>query len=289
MAIRIIPRLDIKGPNLVKGIHLEGLRVLGAPEAFARHYSQAGADELLYMDVVASLYERNSLHDMISRTAAAVFIPITVGGGIRTMDDIKSVLRAGADKVALNTAAVAHPDIIQQASRAFGSSTIVGAIEAVRQPNGRYLASTDNGRQETGLGVFDWACQLEEYGAGELLVTSVDREGTGKGFDLELIRGVASRVSIPVVAHGGAGQADHVREVLVEGQADAVAIGGLFHYGYVAAHGQGDAASDEGNREFLKSGRTFGRLTPVGIQELKLRLQEAGLDVRLDQKDVGDG
>lgn len=291
MAVRIIPRLDIKGPNLVKGIHLEGLRVLGSPEEFARHYYEAGADELIYADVVASLYERNSLHDIISRTAARIFIPITVGGGIRSLADIKGVLRAGADKVSLNTAAVSNPGILREASRAFGSSTIVVAIEAVRQPDGRYLASTDNGRQETGLDVFDWARRVEELGAGELLVTSVDREGTGKGFDLDLVRKVASLVSIPVIAHGGAGSAAHVRAVVAEGRADAVAVASLFHYQYVDAHSQRKAANGEGNLEFLKSGRTFGRLETIGVQELKRRLRDEGIAVRLDSdaRDVRHG
>src|SRR5687768_12832896 len=149
--IRIIPRLDIKGPNLVKGIHLEGLRVLGKPEAFARHYYESGADELLFVDIVASLYERNNLLPLIERVAGEVFIPLCVGGGLRSLDDIKSVLRAGADKVTLNTAAIRRPQLVHEASRQFGASTIVISIEAIRQPDGRYEAFTDNGRERTGI------------------------------------------------------------------------------------------------------------------------------------------
>src|SRR3989338_3631035 len=175
--IRIIPRLDIKGQNLVKGIHLEGLRVLGKPEQYARHYYEAGADELAYMDVVASLYNRNSLHYIISRTAREIFIPLMVGGGLRTIDDIRSVLRAGADKVSINTAAINNPQIISEAANIFGSSTIVVAIEAIKEKNGRYLAYTDNGRQFTGIDVMEWAKRVEELGAGEIMITSVDREG----------------------------------------------------------------------------------------------------------------
>src|SRR3990167_373236 len=198
--IRIIPRLDIKGPNLVKGIHLEGLRVLGKPEQYARHYYEAGADELAYMDVVASLYNRNSLHDIISRTAKEIFIPLMVGGGLRTIDDIRMVLRAGADKVSLNTAAIHNPQIIKEAANKFGSSTIVVTIEAIKERDGRYLAYTDNGRQFTGV---------EVLGAGEIIITSVDREGTGEGFDLELTRAISEAVSIPVIAHGGGGKIEH--------------------------------------------------------------------------------
>src|SRR3989338_7010492 len=189
--IRIIPRLDVKGPNLVKGIHLEGLRVLGRPEEFAAQYYLEGADELMYMDVVASLYNRNSLHDIIAKAAKKIFIPLTVGGGLRTIEDIRGVLRAGADKVSLNTAAIKNPEIISEASRKFGSSTIVISIEAIRQPDGRYLAYTDNGREYTGVEVLEWAKRVETLGAGEIMLTSVDKEGTGSGYDIELTRMVA--------------------------------------------------------------------------------------------------
>ena len=154
--IRIIPRLDLKGPNLVKGIHLEGLRVLGDPSSFAKYYYENGADELLFMDVVASLYDRNSLHDIISETVKNVFIPITVGGGIRTLEDIKQVLRAGADKVCLNTAAIKNPEIIRKAALRFGSSTIVASIEAIKNEDEKYYCFTDNGREYTGIDVFSW-------------------------------------------------------------------------------------------------------------------------------------
>ena len=166
MNVRLIPRLDIKGPNLVKGIHLEGLRVLGKPERFARWYYEQGADELLYMDVVASLYQRNSLLDIVRRTSREIFIPLTVGGGLRTLDDIREVLRAGADKVALNTAAINRPELVREAAECFGSSTIVVSIEAIRKPDGRYEAYTDNGREKTGVDVFEWAVRAAELGAG---------------------------------------------------------------------------------------------------------------------------
>ena len=164
--IRVIPRLDIKGPNVVKGIHLEGLRVIGRPDEIARYYYEAGADELFFMDTVASLYERNSLGEIISKTASEIFIPLTVGGGLRTVEDMAKALRAGADKICLNTAAIKNPKVVREAARTLGSSTIVIAIESIRESDGRYLAYTDNGREYTGVEVLDWAKQVEELGAG---------------------------------------------------------------------------------------------------------------------------
>jgi cyclase len=279
--IRIIPRLDIKGPNLVKGIHLEGLRVLGKPEDFARFYYENGADELIYIDVVASLYERNSLHEIITRTASEVFIPLTVGGGLRTVEDIRSVLRAGADKVSLNTAAIRNPDFIHEASRIFGSSTIVVTIEAIRQPDGKYLAYVDNGREHTGVDVVDWARKAEQLGAGEILLTSVDRDGTGAGYDCDLIRSVADAVAIPVIASGGPGRAEHVHDVITEAHADAVAVASLLHYDAMKKLAAFDSdASSEGNVEFLKSGRTFTKIAAVALPDLKEYLIAEGLQCR---------
>ena len=177
--IRIIPRLDIKGPNLVKGIHLEGLRVLGKPENFAKLYYNQGADELIYQDTVASLYQRNNLTDIINRTVENIFIPLTVGGGIRTLEDINTILRAGADKVSINTAAINNPGFIDEASRAFGSSTIVIAIEVIKQPDGSFLAYTDNGREYTGVEVIEWAKQVENRGAGEILLHPLIKKAQG--------------------------------------------------------------------------------------------------------------
>ncbi|MCW3070127.1 MAG: imidazole glycerol phosphate synthase subunit HisF [Bacteroidetes bacterium] len=277
--IRIIPRLDIKGPNLVKGIHLEGLRVLGKPEEFAKHYYEQGADELMYMDVVASLYGRNSLFDIISRTAKELFIPLTVGGGLRTIDDIKNVLRAGADKVSLNTAAIKDPQIIRQASLKFGCSTIVVTIEVIRQSDGSYLAFTDNGREDTGVEAISWARQAEELGAGEIVLTSVDREGTGTGFDIELIKKITDAVSVPVIAHGGAGKPGHIASAIKDGGASAVAVASTLHYGYAATRTAGNQT--EGNTEFLKSGRTFSKIEPHSIREIKEYLVNNEIDTRI--------
>lgn len=277
--IRIIPRLDIKGPNLVKGIHLEGLRVLGKPEDFARYYYETGADELLYMDVVASLYNRNSLHDIISKTAKEIFIPLTVGGGLRTIDDIKEVLRAGADKVSLNTAAAKNPGFIREAANIFGSSTIAVSIEAIKQPSGEYFAYIDNGREETGLEVLEWAQRVESLGAGEIILTSVDAEGTGLGYDLELVKLVAKKVSIPVVACGGAGSLESIRAVVSDAGADAVSLASMLHYGFIKQNRQ-DFKEGEGNVEFLKSGKTFSKIAPITIPQIKKFLTEKGITCR---------
>jgi cyclase len=278
--IRIIPRLDIKGPNLVKGIHLEGLRVLGKPSDFAKYYYEQGADELMFMDVVASLYERNSLHDIISETAKSIFIPITVGGGLRSISDIKEVLRVGADKVCLNTAAIKNPQLIRDASRMFGSSTIVVAIEAIRESNGTYLAYTDNGREYTGVDVFQWAQQIDELGAGEIVITSVDREGTGQGYDLELISRITNLVGIPVIAHGGAGKQAHVVDALKGGNISSAMISSLFHYHFIKEN-ESRASSLEGNVEFLNQKRSFHTFEPCSIEDVKGTLKSNQIDCRL--------
>lgn len=280
MNYRVIARLDIKGPNLVKGVHLEGLRVLGKPEDFAKFYYENGIDELIYQDVVASLYERNSLKEMISRTAAVIFIPLTVGGGLRTVDDIREVLRAGADKVSINTAAIRNPQLIEDASKEFGSSTIVIAIEAIKHPNGKYYAYIDNGREETGVEVLSWAKKVEELGAGEILLTSVDRDGTGEGYDLELIELVSKQVNIPVIAHGGPGKASDVEKGIRAG-ADAVAVASILHYD-VVSRGliSTDISKEEGNTVFLKAGMQFKKITGSSIKEIKSSILNAGYGCR---------
>lgn len=277
--VRIIPRLDIKGPNLVKGVHLEGLRVLGKPEDYADYYYNQGADELLYMDIVASLYERNSLDDIISRTAKKIFIPLIVGGGLRTVEDVRRVLRAGADKVSLNTAAIRNPQIIADAANIFGSSTIAVTIEAIKQSDGTYQAFTDNGREYTGKEVVEWAKEIASLGAGEIIITSVDREGTGKGFDTELTSQVTAAVSIPVVACGGAGDAADVATVVKTSGVQAVGVASVFHYELVQKHRVLEGY-EEGNLDFLKTTEIPKTFTPTSIQELKKSLFEAGIPCR---------
>lgn len=226
---RLIARLDVKGPNLIKGIHLEGLRVIGDPQVYATRYYEQGADELLYIDVVASLYGRSSLGDIVARAARDVFVPLTVGGGLRSVDDVRAMLRAGADKVAINTAATRRPELVTEIAERFGSQCMVLSIEAKRSGPAKWEAFTDNGREHTGLDVVEWARRGAALGAGELLLTSVDQEGTRKGLDLELIESVSQAVSIPVIASGGVGSAEHVIAGVAHG-ADAVAIADILHY-----------------------------------------------------------
>jgi imidazole glycerol-phosphate synthase subunit HisF len=228
--IRLIARLDIKGPNLIKSVHLEGLRVMGSPNEHALRYYQQGADELIYMDCVASLYGRNHLGDIVSAAAKDIFIPMTVGGGIRSVDDATQILRAGADKVAVNTAAVGRPQLITEIANRFGSQCMVLSIEAKQISLDHWEVYTDNGRERTGLNVIDWVKQGVAMGAGEVLLTSVDREGTRKAFDVALVDAVTTEVSVPVIASGGMGKPEDLTDVVKLGGADAVAMADILHY-----------------------------------------------------------
>lgn len=228
--LRIIARLDVKAPNLIKGVHLEGLRKLGDPREFAERYYRDGIDEIIYIDAVASLYERNTITDLVRHTASNVFIPITAGGGVRSVDNARDLLRAGADKVAVNTAALKRPELINEISTAFGAQCMVLSVQAKWQ--GTYWeAYCDQGRQHSGRDVMDWVLEAQELGAGEVLLTSIDCEGTQKGFDLPLTRRVAEALKIPVIASGGMGTFSHFQAVVEEGHADAVAMAHVLHYG----------------------------------------------------------
>lgn len=228
--IRIIPRLDIKGSNLIKGVHLEGLRIVGDPEEYAKKYYMDGADELIFMDIVASLYGRNYLTEVVRKTANKIFIPLTVGGGIRTTHDVKELLRAGADKVAINTAAVRNPTLITEIAHQFGSQCMVLSIEAKRVGDKSWEVFTDCGRERTGIDVIEWAKTVVGLGAGEILVTSIDNEGTRRGFDVDLIRAVTSAVTVPVIASGGMGNLQHFAQCVNLGGASAVAMADILHY-----------------------------------------------------------
>jgi cyclase len=230
MPARLIARLDIKGENLIKGVQMEGLRVMGNPYDFARRYYEAGVDELLYVDIVASLYGRSKLTEVVRRTAQDVFVPMTVGGGIRSIDDVTELLRAGADKVAINTAAVANPDFISQVAKRFGSQCMVLSIEAKQQAAGKWEVYTETGRERSGVDVVEWVQRGVALGAGEVLVTSIDREGMRKGYDTGLIAAVASVVEVPVIASGGYGRLGDLGAALDQG-ADAVAVADALHYG----------------------------------------------------------
>ncbi len=228
--IRLIARLDVKGPNLIKGVNLEGVRVIGCPTEYAQHYYQQGADELIYMDCVASLYGRNSLHNIIEQVASDVFIPLTVGGGIRSVEDVNRLLRYGADKVAVNTAAVLNPHLISEIACRFGSQCMVLSVEAKELGIGHWEVYTDNGRERTGIDVVDWVRRGVELGAGEILLTSVDRDGTRLGFDIDLIKAVTSTVSVPVIASGGMGKPADAVVAVQFGGADAIAMADILHY-----------------------------------------------------------
>lgn len=243
--VRLIARLDIKGPNLIKGVHLEGLRVLGSPYDFARRYYEQGVDEIIYIDIVASLYGRSKLTDIVRSAAHDVFVPITVGGGIREVNDVHELLRAGADKIAINTAAVRRPALVTEIARRFGSQCVVLSIEAKQQSAGHWEVFTDCGRERSGIDVLDWAKRGVELGIGEILLTSIDREGTRKGFDIALTRAVTDAVNVPVIASGGYGVPSDLTTV-VEAGAAAVAVADALHFDRITVPGLRAAALSAG-------------------------------------------
>ena len=228
--IRLIARLDIKSEYLVKGIQLEGLRKLGNPNDFSKRYYEQGIDEIIYMDIVASLYDRNSLLHIIKSATKNIFIPLTVGGGIRSTDNVRDALQAGADKVAINTAAIKKPKLISDVANYFGSQCMVLSIEAKKNFHNKWEVYFDNGREKTGKDVLEWAKKGEDLGAGEILLTSVDNEGGQKGMDIELIKAVTNSVSIPVIASGGVGSIEHISEAINHSNVDAIAMAHVLHH-----------------------------------------------------------
>ena len=231
LKMRIIPCLDVKDGRVVKGVNFVDLVDAGDPVAQARFYDSEGADELCFLDITASAEDRDTLYDVVRRTAEQCFMPLTVGGGVRTVEDVRRLLLAGADKVSINTAAVARPEFVREAAQKFGSQCIVAAIDANRAGDGRWEVFTHGGRRATGIDAIDWACRLADYGAGEILLTSMDRDGTKAGFDLGLTRAVADAVRVPVIASGGAGTLDHLVEGIRDGHATAVLAASIFHFG----------------------------------------------------------
>lgn len=228
--IRLIARLDIKNEFVIKGIHLEGLRKVGNPIQLAEKYYEDGIDEIIFMDAVASLYGRNNLFHIIEEACKKIFIPITIGGGIRSIKDIELALKSGADKIALNTQAIKEPSLIVDASRIYGSQCIVGSIEAKRVGNS-WEAYIDNGREQTGIDAIEWAKKLEQLGVGELMVTSIDKEGTKKGFDIELNQRISETVKIPIIACGGAHSSPDIIDLCIKNQdVNAVALASMLHY-----------------------------------------------------------
>ncbi|WP_299178386.1 imidazole glycerol phosphate synthase subunit HisF [uncultured Neptuniibacter sp.] len=227
---RVIARVDVKNEFVIKGIHLEGLRKVGDPNELAKKYYESGVDEIIFMDAVAAYYDRNSLSHIIEKACDDVFVPIAVGGGIRTIEDVQTALNSGADKVAINTKAVQDPEFIERAAKVFGSQCIVISIDAKHVGDGKWEAYVDNGREPTGLDVIEWAQKVEQLGAGEIMLTSIDAEGTKKGFDCDLNKVVCDAVTIPVISSGGAGKTSHVIELMETAEVDAVAVASLVHY-----------------------------------------------------------
>ncbi|HFC6734322.1 TPA: imidazole glycerol phosphate synthase subunit HisF [Neisseria meningitidis] len=253
LAKRIIPCLDVKDGRVVKGVNFIGLRDAGNPVEAAKRYNGEGADELTFLDITASSDNRDTILHIIEEVAGQVFIPLTVGGGVRTVADIRRLLNAGADKVSINTAAVTRPDLIDEAAGFFGSQAIVAAVDAkaANPENTRWEIFTHGGRNPTGLDAVEWAVEMQKRGAGEILLTGMDRDGTKQGFNLPLTRAVAEAVDIPVIASGGVGNVRHLIEGITEGKADAVLAAGIFHFGEIA------------------------------IREAKRAMREAGIEVRL--------
>ncbi len=231
LAKRIIPCLDVTAGRVVKGVNFVGLRDAGDPVEIARRYDAQGADELTFLDITASSDDRDIILHVIEAVADQVFIPLTVGGGVRSVEDVRRLLNAGADKISINTAAITDPDLVEAASKHFGSQCIVVAIDAKMVAPGRWEVFTHGGRRSAGLDAIDWARRVEELGAGEILLTSMDRDGTREGFDLALTRAVSDAVGIPVIASGGVGNLQHLADGVIEGHADAVLAASIFHFG----------------------------------------------------------
>jgi imidazole glycerol-phosphate synthase subunit HisF len=231
LKMRVIPCLDVKDGRVVKGVNFVDLADAGDPVEQARIYDREGADELCFLDITASHENRDTIYDVVRRTAEQCFMPLTVGGGVRTVEDIRKLLLAGTDKVSINTAAVARPEFVREAAEKFGSQCIVCAIDAKRTAPGKWGVFTHGGRNPTGLDAIEWACRLTDYGAGELLLTSMDRDGTKSGFDIALTRAVADAVKVPVIASGGVGTLDHLVEGIRDGHATAVLAASIFHFG----------------------------------------------------------
>lgn len=276
--IRVIPRLDIKGPNLVKGIHMEGLRVLGDPKEFAKYYYLNGADEIILNDITASLFSTNPQLELVQGVASNVFVPLTYSGGIRSIEDIRNVLKSGADKVCINSYIHENFEFIHEAVKVFGASTIVIGIEAIKQYNGNCLASYWGGRELSIHDVVTWAMKVEMAGAGEILLSSVNMDGTGRGFDVDTIRQVTNAVSIPVIASGGAGSKESIIDLIDKVDISGVSIASVLHYNICHQLKSDELYSrSEGNFTFLKDNGSFDLVKKVDLSTLKKDIVNKGI------------
>jgi len=278
--IRIIPFLDIKNGLLIKGINLEGLRIIGKAENFSNYYYKSGADEICYIYNVATLYGTNNLSKFINNTAKDIFIPLTVGGGIRNIQDIKSMLLAGADKICINSAAIEDINFLKKASRIFGSANITVIIQSIKIDD-KYFISSSNGREIHKVNPFDWAKKVEDFGAGEIVITSVNKEGLKKGFDLKLIKKISEIVSIPTIAHGGAGSFDDIYKVIKFSKINGVGLGSLLHYETLNLFPK--FMPETGNTDFLNN-IVKKKKTINLISKLKKYLKSKKINVRDEKK-----
>ena len=278
---RIISRLDIKGPNLVKGINLEGLRVLGDPEYFALKYYENLSDEIIYQDCVASLYERKYLLDIIQKTSSNVYIPISVGGGIRSIKDIENVLSAGADKVFINSAAIKKPRFLQEASKKFGSANICLSIETAKNEDGQFYCLSNYGREISKKKLINWISEAQQLGVGEIILTSISHEGMGKGFDKEALDIIYDKINVPFIMHGGAGNEMDILDILKFKKVSGVALSSLLHYSLITEKTFKFSYKKEGNTQFLESIRDQNNFKKTNILKIKKFLKKKGIEVRL--------
>ena len=274
---RIIARLDIKNNTLVKGINLEGLRVLGNPQYFSNQYFNNGIDEIHFQDVVATLYNRNALDDVIHDTVKNVFVTISAGGAIRSIEDINKVLRLGADKVSINSAAVRNPDFIREASQEYGSSTISVSLETILLEDNNYYVLIESGREKTNVELFSFIEKIQKLGAGELIVTSITHEGKRKGFNIDLYKKIKKLTSVPLISHGGAGSIQDIVEVFQEADVDAVSIASILHYAYMK---QNNEDLQQGNKIFSQNYKNENTKN-LTINEIKKQLVKNNINIRI--------
>mgnify|MGYP006128711237 CR=1 FL=1 len=278
---RIISKLDIKGPNLVKGVNLEGLRVLGEPSFFAKKYYENLFDEIIYHDCVASLYGRNNFLDLIEKTSSDIFIPISVGGGLKSLKDIEKVLSAGADKVFINSAAIKRPKFLIEASKKFGSANICLSIEVVKNSNNEFICLSNYGREISNKKLSDWFYEAQQLGVGEIILTSVPCDGMGNGFDQEILELIYEKIKVPFIIHGGAGNEKQIYDVLKHDKVSGVAISSMLHYSVVREKNFKFESKSEGNTQFLTFSKDTINFKKTSILSIKKYLKKKGIKVRL--------